>query len=103
MPCSLSEVEYEIFRLIVVRLRQHEHQRPTLVLLASRRKPQEHKNGSICKTAADASKPEAFLAGVQIAKPLQCFERQFLLTVVFPERVDGSAPQVPVVAAVVDR
>jgi hypothetical protein len=54
-----------------VRLRQHEHQRPTLVLLASRWKPQKHKNGSICKTATDASKPEAFLAGVEIAKPLQ--------------------------------
>jgi hypothetical protein len=54
-----------------VRLRQHEHQRPTLVLLASRWKPQKHKNGSICKTAADASKPEAFLAGVEVAKPLQ--------------------------------
>ena len=54
-----------------MRLRQHEHQRPTLVLLASRWKPQKHKNGSICKTAADASKPEAFLAGVEIAKPLQ--------------------------------
>ena len=48
-----------------VRLRQHEHQRPTLVLLASRWKPQKHKNGSICKTAADASKPKAFLAGVE--------------------------------------
>ena len=55
----------------LVRLRQHEHQRPALVLLASRWKPQKHKDGSICKTAADASKPEAFLAGVEIAKPLQ--------------------------------
>ena len=54
-----------------VRLRQHEHQRPTLLLLASRWKPQKHKNGSICKTAADASKPEAFFAGVEIAKSLQ--------------------------------
>ena len=57
--------------LAVVRFRQHEHQRPTFVLLASRWKPEEHKNGSVCKTAADASKPEAFLAGVEIAKPLQ--------------------------------
>ena len=57
--------------LAVVRFRQHEHQRPTLVLLASRWKPEEHKNGSVCKTAADASKPEAFLAGVEITKPLQ--------------------------------
>ena len=54
-----------------VRLRQHEHQRPTLLLLASRWKSEKHKNGSLCKTAADASKPEAFLAGVEIAKPLQ--------------------------------
>ena len=54
-----------------VRLRQHELQRPTLVLLASRWEPEEHKNGSVCKTAADASKPETFLAGVEIAKPLQ--------------------------------
>jgi len=54
-----------------VRLRQHEHQRSTLVLLASRWKPEEHKNGSVCKTVADASKPEAFLAGVEISKPLQ--------------------------------
>ena len=57
--------------LAVVRFRQHEHQRPTLVLLASRWEPEEHKNGSVCKTAADASKPEACLAGVEIAKPLQ--------------------------------
>ena len=57
--------------MAVVRFRQHEHQRPTLVLLASRWKPEEHKNGSVCKTAADASKPEAFLAGVEIAKSLQ--------------------------------
>jgi hypothetical protein len=34
-------------------------------------KPEEHKNGSVCKIAADASKPEALLAGVEIAKPLQ--------------------------------
>jgi len=57
--------------LAVVRFRQHEHQRPTLVLLASRRKPEEHKNGSVCKAAADASKPKTFLAGVEIAKSLQ--------------------------------
>jgi hypothetical protein len=57
--------------LVGVRLRQHEHQRPTLVLLASRWKPEEHKNRSVCKTVADASKPEAFLAGVEIAKPVQ--------------------------------
>src|SRR5580704_2887876 len=57
--------------LAVVRFRQHEHQRPTLVLLASRWKPEEHKNGSVCKTTADASKPKIFLAGVEIAKPLQ--------------------------------
>jgi hypothetical protein len=57
--------------LAVVRFREHEHQRPTLVLLASRWKPEEHKNGSVCKTAADASKPKAFLAGVEITKPLQ--------------------------------
>ena len=57
--------------LAVVRFRQHEYQCPTLVLLASRWKPEEHKNGSVCKTAADASKPEAFLAGVEVTKPLQ--------------------------------
>ncbi len=57
--------------LAVVRFRQHEHQRPTLVLLASRWKPEEHKNGSVCKAVADASKPEVFLAGVEIAKSLQ--------------------------------
>ena len=57
--------------LAVVRFRQPEHQRTTLVLLASRWKPQEHKNGGVCKAAADASKPEAFLAGVEIAKSLQ--------------------------------
>jgi hypothetical protein len=57
--------------LAVVRFRQHEHQRPTFVLLASRWKPEEHKNGSVCRTAADAFKPEAFFAGVEIAKSLQ--------------------------------
>ena len=61
--------------LAVVRFRQHEHQRPTLVLLASRWKPEEHKNGSVCKTVDDASKPKIFLAGVEIAKPLQQTER----------------------------
>ena len=30
-----------------------------------------YKNGSVCKTAADASKPETFLGGVEIAKSLQ--------------------------------
>ncbi len=54
-----------------MRFRQHEYQCPTLVLLASRWKPEEHKNGSVCKTAADAPKPEAFLAGVEVTKPLQ--------------------------------
>jgi hypothetical protein len=39
--------------------------------LASRREPEEHKDGSVCKTVADASKPEALLARVEIAKPLQ--------------------------------
>ena len=48
-----------------------ELQRSTLVLLASRWEPEEHKNGSLCKAVADASKPEALLAGVEIAKPLQ--------------------------------
>jgi len=57
--------------LAVVRFRQYEHQRPTFVLLASRWKPEEYKNGSVCKTVADASKPKIFLAGVEIAKPLQ--------------------------------
>jgi len=31
----------------------------------------EHKNGSVCKTVADASKPKIFLAGMEIAKSLQ--------------------------------
>src|SRR6202034_3194349 len=53
-----------------MRFRQHEHQCPTLVLLASRWKPEGHKNGSVCKTVAGASKPEVFLAGVEIPKPL---------------------------------
>ena len=57
--------------LAVMRFRQHEHQRPTLLLLASRWKPEEHKNGSVCEAVADASKPEALLAGVEIAKSLQ--------------------------------
>jgi integrase len=65
-----------------------EHQRPTLVLLASRWKPQKHKNGSICKTAADASKPEAFLAGVEI-QSLYNKPEDF----VFPsERLQGIKP-----------
>ncbi len=54
-----------------MRLRQHELQRPTLLLLASRWEPEEHKNGSVCKAVADASKPEALLAGVEVAKSLQ--------------------------------
>ena len=39
--------------------------------ILSRWKSEEHENGSICKIAADASKPEVFLAGVEIAKSLQ--------------------------------
>src|SRR5579871_5101738 len=57
--------------LVGVRLREHDLQRSTLVLLASRWEPEEHKNGSVCKAAADASKPQTLLAGVEIAKPLQ--------------------------------
>ena len=77
--------------LAVVRFRQHEHQRPTLVLLASRWKPEEHKNGSIRKTTVDASKPEAFLTGVEVAKPLQRTGN-----FVFPsERLRGSKPLDP--------
>ena len=54
-----------------VRLREHELQRSTLVLLASRWESEVHKNGSVCKATADASKPEILLAGVEVAKPLQ--------------------------------
>src|SRR5437660_6997793 len=54
-----------------MRFREHELQRSTLVLLASRWEPEEHQNGSICKAATDASKPETLLAGVEVAKPLQ--------------------------------
>ena len=61
---------------------------PTLVLLASEGKPEEHKNGSIRKTTVDASKPEAFLTGVEVAKPTGNF--------VFPsERLRGSKPLDP--------
>ena len=54
-----------------MRLREHELQRSTLVLLASTWEPEEHKDGSLCKAVADASKPETLLAGVEIAKPVQ--------------------------------
>jgi len=58
-------------KLTNFQFREHELQRSTLVLLASRWESEEHKNGSVCKAAADASKPETFLAGVEVAKPLQ--------------------------------
>jgi hypothetical protein len=58
-------------KLTNFQFRDHELQRSTLVLLASRWESEEHKNGSVCKAAADASKPETFLAGVEVAKPLQ--------------------------------
>src|ERR1051326_1471710 len=54
-----------------VRLRKHELQRSALVLLAPRWEPEEHKNGSVRKAVADASKPETILAGVEVTKPLQ--------------------------------
>ena len=54
-----------------LRLREHELQRSTLVLLASRWESEVHQNGSVCKAAADASKPEILNAGVEVAKPLQ--------------------------------
>ncbi len=54
-----------------VQLREHELQRSALVLLTPRWEPEEHKNGSVCKAVADASKPETILAGVEVTKPLQ--------------------------------
>jgi hypothetical protein len=54
-----------------VRLRKHELQRSALVLLAPRWKPEEHKDGSVCKAVADASKPQTILAGVEVTKSLQ--------------------------------
>ena len=38
---------------------------------ASRWEREKHKNGSVSKDIADASKPEKLLAGVEVAKPLQ--------------------------------
>jgi hypothetical protein len=72
--------------MAVVRFRQHEHQRPTLVLLASRWKPEEHKNGSVCKAAAASLK-----------RSLQEWRSQSLYNrpedFVFPsERLQGSKP-----------
>jgi hypothetical protein len=52
-----------------VRLREHELQRSTLVLLALRWQLEEDKNGSIRKAITNASKPETLLAGAKVAKP----------------------------------
>ena len=58
-----------------LRLRQHEFQCATFILLASGWAPEEHKNGSVCKAFADASESEAGLAGVEVTKSLQPAER----------------------------
>ena len=54
-----------------LRLQQYELQCATFLLLASGWTPEEHKNGSIREAVADASEPEAGLAGVEVTKSLQ--------------------------------
>jgi integrase len=71
-----------------VRFRQHEHQRPTFVLLASRWKPEEHKNGGVRKAAAHASKPEASLQEWR-SQSLNNKPEDFVF---LSERLQGSEP-----------
>ena len=54
-----------------LRVRKHEFQCATFLLLASGWAPEEHKNGSVGKAIADASESEAGLAGVEVTKSLQ--------------------------------
>src|SRR5882724_2970849 len=54
-----------------LRVRKHEFQCATFLLLASGREPEEHKNGSVGKAVADASESEAGLAGMEVTKSLQ--------------------------------
>src|SRR5947207_1360012 len=54
-----------------LRLQQYELQCATFLLLASGWTPEEHKNGSVREALADASKPEAGIARVEVTKSLQ--------------------------------
>src|SRR5882762_10150668 len=54
-----------------LRVRKHEFQCATFLLLASGWAPEEHKNGSVGKAFADASESEAGLAGMEVTKSLQ--------------------------------
>ena len=54
-----------------LRLQQYELQCATFLLLASGWTPEEHKNGSLREAVADASEPEAGIAGVEVTKSLQ--------------------------------
>ena len=54
-----------------LRLQQYELQCATFLLMASGWTPEEHKNGSVREAVADASEPEAGLAGVEVTESLQ--------------------------------
>ena len=54
-----------------LRVRKHEFQCATFLLLASGWAPEEHKNGSVSKAIADASESEAGLAGMEVTNSLQ--------------------------------
>src|SRR6266478_853702 len=54
-----------------LRVRKHEFQCATFLLLASGWAPEVHKNGSVGKAIADASESEAGLAGMEVTKSLQ--------------------------------
>ena len=54
-----------------LRVRKHEFQRATFLLLASGWAPEEHKNRSVGKAIADASESEAGLAGMEVTKSIQ--------------------------------
>jgi len=54
-----------------LRFRQYVLQRPAFVLLAPRRKPEEHKNRSISQAVAHAPELERCFARMEVAEPLQ--------------------------------
>src|SRR2546425_10643118 len=54
-----------------LRVRKHEFQCATFLLLASGWAPEEHKDGSVGKVIADAPESEAGLVGMEVTKSLQ--------------------------------
>ncbi len=77
--------------LVGLRLRQHELQRSTLVLLAQRRASEGDKNGSVGQGVADASGVERCVAGMEVAERIQR-TWGFRFPISSPQREEAAGP-----------